>query len=108
MKVNDVVLVESKAVRKNPAPRKGTAKPRRVSQATKRPPTKRLVARRQANVKLGYFPNPINEAISHVVVQRTTHDEHICYTTNQKTAEQICDLLHLHAPKRVLFFVTTV
>ena len=43
---------------KNPAKRKGTKNPRRVSQITKKPPSKRLVARRKANTEQGYFPNP--------------------------------------------------
>ena len=43
----------------NPAPRIGTARPRRVSQITKKPPTKRLVARRKVNTDEGYFPNPL-------------------------------------------------
>jgi hypothetical protein len=42
----------------NPATRKGTTKVYRKSQVTKKPPTKRLVARRKTNVKKGYFPNP--------------------------------------------------
>lgn len=46
---------------RNPAKRKGTAKPRRVSQVTRKPPTKRLVARRRANTAPGYFPNPVND-----------------------------------------------
>jgi len=46
----------------NPTPRVGTARPRRVSQVTKKPPTKRLVTRRKANVKAGYFPNPLPKA----------------------------------------------
>lgn len=45
----------------NPAPRIGTARPRRVSQVTKKPPTKRLIKRRVSNVKKGYFPNPVND-----------------------------------------------
>jgi hypothetical protein len=43
----------------NPAPRTGTKRPRRASQITKKPPTTRLVARRKANSKAGYFPNPL-------------------------------------------------
>jgi len=52
------------SMKKNPAKRKGTTKPRRVSQITKRPPTKRLVARRRANVEPGYFPNPIADKLA--------------------------------------------
>jgi hypothetical protein len=43
----------------NPAKRKKAASPKRRSQATGKAPTKRLVARRKANVKPGYYPNPI-------------------------------------------------
>jgi len=46
------------SVKSNPAKRIGTARPKRVSQITKRPPTKRLVARRRKNTDAGYFPNP--------------------------------------------------
>lgn len=42
----------------NPAKRKGTTKPKRVSQITKKAPSKRLVARRKVNTAKGYFPNP--------------------------------------------------
>jgi hypothetical protein len=48
----------------NPAPRLGTARPRRVSQVTKKPPTKRLVTRRRANTQAGYFPNPVNPPLN--------------------------------------------
>ena len=43
----------------NPAARIGTARPKRKSAATHAAPSKRLVRRRKANVKQGYFPNPI-------------------------------------------------
>jgi len=49
------------SVKSNPAKRIGTARPKRVSQITKRPPTKRLVARRRKNTDAGYFPNPVND-----------------------------------------------
>ena len=48
-------------IKKNPAPRIGTAKPKRKSQVTGKPPTKRLVARRMANAKKEFFPNPISK-----------------------------------------------
>jgi hypothetical protein len=54
----------------NPAPRTGTKRPRRVSQITKKAPTTRLVARRRANSKAGYFPNPSKREI-----QSAIHDE---------------------------------
>ena len=56
-----------KARAKNPARRKGTASPKRVSQITKKPPSKRLVKRRKVNTRAGYFPNPTKE--SHYQVQ---------------------------------------
>ena len=46
------------ALKKNPAKRIGTDRPKRVSQADKKPPTKRLVTRRKKNTEPGYFPNP--------------------------------------------------
>ncbi len=54
-----------KHVQKNPAPRKGTAKPKRPSQATGKAPSKRLVARRTSNTKKGYFPNPAEVKQAH-------------------------------------------
>jgi len=45
--------------KENPSPRIGTAHPKRRSAITKKTPSKRLVARRKANVKKGYFPNPL-------------------------------------------------
>jgi hypothetical protein len=44
----------------NPRPRLGTAKPTRVSSATGKKPSKRLVSRRKRNKAKGYFPNPLN------------------------------------------------
>lgn len=46
------------AVKSNPRPRLGTKKPTRVSSATGRAPSKRLVRRRKTNTRKGYFPNP--------------------------------------------------
>jgi len=51
------------SVKSNPAKRIGTARPKRVSQITKRPPTKRLVARRRKNTDAGYFPNPLEPKV---------------------------------------------
>jgi len=50
----------SKMYATNPARRIGTAHPKRKSEATKKTPTKRLVARRKRNTKAGYYPNPID------------------------------------------------
>ena len=47
----------------NPRPRIGTAKPARASSATGKPPTKRLKARRKANSRKGYFPNPNGQTV---------------------------------------------
>ena len=44
----------------NPRPRMGTAKAGRVSSATGKRPTKRLVSRRKSNTRKGYFPNPVD------------------------------------------------
>lgn len=93
----------------NPAKRKGTAKPRRASQVTKKPPTKRLVARRVANVKPGYFPNPICDKITHALVQHhATRKEYICYTHGDMNALILCELLNLNARKGVEFKVEPV
>jgi hypothetical protein len=56
-------LAGGDAYKPNPAKRKGTAKPYRRSQATKKAPTKRLVSRRKSNTEKGYFPNPINPPV---------------------------------------------
>jgi len=64
-------------VRKNPAPRIGTARPRRVSQVTKAPPTKRLVKRRKQNTDVGYFPNPIKSARTEIVEEIRARVNHI-------------------------------
>lgn len=58
------VIKHAGELKNNPTPRIGTARPRRVSQVTKKPPTKRLVTRRKANVKAGYFPNPVNPPLN--------------------------------------------
>lgn len=42
----------------NPAPRIGTRKRLRASQATGKKPTRRLIRRRSANTRKGYYPNP--------------------------------------------------
>lgn len=47
----------------NPRPRTGTKKPTRASTATGKAPTKRLVKRRKANMKAGYFPNPRKKTV---------------------------------------------
>ena len=49
---------------KNPASRIGTARPRRLSQVTRNPPTKRLVKRRKKNTDVGYFPNPVIDSVT--------------------------------------------
>lgn len=54
----------------NPTKRKGAASPKRVSQITKKPPTKRLVKRRKANTEAGYFPNPNPKKKTEYLVQQ--------------------------------------
>ncbi len=56
---------KAKPRKKNPAPRIGTAAPKRRSQATGKAPSKRLVTRRKANAKKGYFPNPAEVKAAH-------------------------------------------
>lgn len=46
----------------NPRKRIGAKKPLRKSERTGEKPSKKLVQRRKANVKPGYFPNPISES----------------------------------------------
>ena len=53
----------SKMYATNPARRIGTAHPKRKSEATKKTPTKRLVARRKRNTKAGYYPNPLESQV---------------------------------------------
>lgn len=60
----------------NPAKRKGTTKVNRVSQITKKKPTKRLVARRKANTEKGYFPNPTKKKKFYIVHE---HKEGVLY-----------------------------
>jgi hypothetical protein len=59
--VANLAVKGSLAYSSNPAPRHGTASPRRRSQITKAPPSKRLVLRRMENSKKGYFPNPVDD-----------------------------------------------
>lgn len=51
-------LEAKKGYAQNPRPRIGASKPGRVSSVTGMRPTKRLVSRRKANTRKGYFPNP--------------------------------------------------
>jgi hypothetical protein len=91
---------------KNPAPRIGTARPRRVSQVTKKPPTKRLVKRRKQNTDVGYFPNPIKSARTEIVEEIRARVNHIAsekdiirkqalvsYTEGVIHAANVCDVL---------------
>lgn len=64
IRTDKVVAVGTTNKRKsNPRPRIGAAKPQRVSSATGKRPTKRLVSRRKANTRKGYFPNPRRRAL---------------------------------------------
>jgi hypothetical protein len=103
----------------NPAPRVGTARPRRASQITKKPPTKRLVKRRVVNTKKGYFPNPVDpveglnewggKAFKFAIVQRAIDNNAsvVALIPNQKDAVIFVGLLNKHAAKGVLFYVMT-
>lgn len=63
-----------KVAAKRGAKRKGTAKPNRVSQITKKAPSKRLVTRRKRNTDPGYFPNPHQKKLPyHVDVSKDPH-----------------------------------
>lgn len=57
-------IVKSDEPHSNPAPRIGTAKPKRKSQITGKAPSKRLIARRTKNVKKGFFPNPSADVVA--------------------------------------------
>jgi len=93
----------------NPAPRIGTARPRRVSQVTKKPPTKRLVARRKRNTDEGYFPNPIdakNTEFPYVIMQsHKGKEENICACRTRTVAEVLHSLLTKHAAPGVVFYI---
>ncbi len=62
--------------KKNPAKRIGTAKPKRVSQVTKKAPSKRLVK----NTDEGYFPNP---------VKKDSYPYKVQYTSDRKTGKWV-------------------
>lgn len=98
--------IKAAVYEKNPAPRIGTKRPLRASRATKKKPTKQLVARRLVNKKKGYFPNPLAaNTMKYVVVQRSTKgDEHICYTTNNKYSMIIAEIFQKQAATGVTFF----
>jgi hypothetical protein len=63
-KLNRAVLQEFAESKDNPAPRIGTAHPKRRSQITKKAPSPRLVSRRVKNTRKGYFPNPVGSTHS--------------------------------------------
>jgi hypothetical protein len=69
---NNQVEIRNERTKKNPRPRIGASKPGRVSSATGMRPTKRLVSRRRANTRKGYFPNPALPAIPGVHVEPVT------------------------------------
>jgi hypothetical protein len=117
--VKEGYAFKTKSRAKNPAPRIGTASPRRRSQITKKPPTKRLVKRRVVNTKKGYFPNPVDpveglnewggKAFKFAIVQRPADNNAsvVALIPNQKDAVIFVDLLNKHAAKGVLFYVMT-
>lgn len=87
---------------KNPAPRVGTKRPRRVSQVTKKPPTKRLVTRRKANTKAGYFPNPITYSVYANYERKKVY---ICNCDDLSYANAIALLLNREAGTKDRFYV---
>jgi hypothetical protein len=101
----------------NPAPRIGTARPRRVSQITKKAPTKRLVKRRRANTDEGYFPNPVEalhatfhyegKEFNYAVIQRHKNGdvEAVALVPGVEDARLLVRMLNTHAPAGVNFLV---
>ena len=90
---------------RNPAPFRGTSKPRRVSQITKITPTKRLVKRRKMNTEQGYFPNPDTE-FPYVIQQRAKgRVDNVCAASHRKIAETLITLLMENAAPGVLFTI---
>lgn len=105
------MAIKKKTTRKATA-RKGTAQPRRVSQITKRPPTKRLVSRRLANTAPGYFPNPTHkyadsrEFPEFSITQSDSNEqpfegewEYVCHVDGRETAKTLVKILQKHARK---------
>lgn len=95
----------------NPAPRIGTARPRRLSQITKKPPSKRLVKRRMKNTDVGYFPNPlaVSEKAKYAVYQTSAKGvEMIAMFADWKTADATAKLYQQHASKGVDFHVEAI
>jgi hypothetical protein len=101
----------------NPAPRIGTARPRRVSQITKKAPAKRLVKRRRANTDEGYFPNPVEalhatfhyegKEFNYAVIQRHKNGdvEAVALVPGVEDARLLVRMLNTHAPAGVNFLV---
>ena len=92
----------------NPALRHGTASPRRRSQITKAPPSKRLVLRRMENSKKGYFPNPMAMYNKWAVIQKAPSGKivKVCETDVTEHAQVIASLLNTKAAKGAKFYVT--
>lgn len=101
---------------KRGAPRKGTASPRRKSQITGKKPTVRLVRRRQANSKAGYFPNPAmtsawaetgGVAYKYAIVQRAPGGDvtDVALVKSMADAKVMVGLLQQHAQAGVKFLV---
>ena len=95
----------SKMYATNPARRIGTAHPKRKSEATKKTPTKRLVARRKRNTKAGYYPNPKPEYPYVLMQSYKGQEENICACRNRKVAETLHSLLMAHAASGVMFYI---
>lgn len=76
----------------------------RVSQITKKKPTKRLVKRRVKNTEPGYFPNPITTKLKFAVYQlKGIERRFVCAVETASNAKQIADVLDSHARGGVQF-----
>lgn len=83
----------TKTRKKNPAPRMGTAKPKRKSQITGKTPSKRLVKRRKENKVEGYFPNPAAVAKAHRECYYVYVGRYTTYASAEKAAKAFADKL---------------
>lgn len=74
------------------------------SRATGRAPSKRLKARRSANTKKGYFPNPATNW-THGIIQTAEHGaaKVVARTPDRLTADIIASLLNKYAQEGVRF-----
>lgn len=99
-------MTKKKVVAKRPVgrPRVGTAKPTRASTATKKKPTKRLVSRRVANTKKGFFPNPSNRyTIPVIQIAPDGHEYIVCKCEDIDIAHVVALILSSKAKKNVSY-----